>query len=92
MYGSELPSQGSSSDRATVAAATNPAATFYEVGDTWTEDTPTFTQVTASLKIMGGDADIDRFLQQTYSDPNDLDVEIIKGRAKAVAHLYGERY
>ena len=72
--------------------ATNPAATFYETGDTWTEGTPTFTQVTASLKIMGGDADIDRFLQQTYSDPNDLDVEIIKKRAKAVAHLYGERY
>jgi hypothetical protein len=72
--------------------ATNPAATFYDVGDTWSEATPTFTQVTASLKIMGGDADIDRFLQQTYSDPNDLDVEIIKKRAKAVAHLYGEQY
>src|ERR671917_1467703 len=67
--------------------ATNPAATFYDVGDTWTEGTPTFTQVTASLKIMGGDADIDRFLQQTYADPNDLDIEIIKKRAKAVAHL-----
>lgn len=72
--------------------ATNPAATFYDVGDTWSEGTPTFTQVTAALKIMGGDADIDRFLQQTYTDPNDLDVEIIKKRAKAVAHLYGRRY
>lgn len=69
--------------------ATNPAASFYDVGDTWTEATPTFTQVTAPLKIMGGDADIDRFLQQTYADPNDLEVEIIKKRAKAVAHLYG---
>lgn len=71
---------------------TNPAATFYDPGDTWTEGTPTFTQVTAALKIMGGDADIDRFLQQTYADPNDLEVEIIKKRAKAVAHLYADSF
>jgi hypothetical protein len=70
--------------------ATNPAAAFYDVGDTWTEGTPTFTQITAPLKIMGGDADIDRFLQQTYADPNDLEVEIIKKRAKSLAHLFGE--
>jgi hypothetical protein len=61
--------------------ATNPAASFYDVGDTWTEATPTFTQVTAPLRIMGGDADIDRFLQQTYADPNDLEVEMISKRA-----------
>jgi hypothetical protein len=72
--------------------ASNPAASFYDVGDTWTEATPTFTQVTAALKIMGGDADIDRFLQQTYADPNDLEVEIIKKRAKAVAHLFGDGF
>jgi hypothetical protein len=40
---------------------------------------------------MGGDADIDRFLQPAYADPNDREVEIIKKRAKAVAHLFGER-
>jgi HK97 family phage major capsid protein len=72
--------------------ATNPAASFYDVGDTWSEATPTFTQVTAPLRIMGGDADIDRFLQQTYADPNDLEVEIIKKRAKAVAHLFGDAF
>jgi hypothetical protein len=52
--------------------ATLPAASFYNVGDTWTEATPTFTSVTAALKIMGGDADVDNFLQATYADPNDL--------------------
>jgi HK97 family phage major capsid protein len=72
--------------------ATNPAAAFYDVGDTWTEATPTFTPVTAPLRIMGGDADIDRFLQQTYADPNDLEVEIIKKRAKSVAHLFGDAF
>ena len=29
--------------------ATLPAAAFYDVGDTWSEATPTFSQVTAAL-------------------------------------------
>jgi len=37
---------------------------FYDVGDTWTESTPTFDQKIANLKIMGGDADVDNFLKQ----------------------------
>jgi len=56
--------------------ATMPAATFYDVGDTWTEATPTFTQVTTALRIMGGDADVDNFLQATYADPNDIEAEV----------------
>ena len=72
--------------------ATNPAAAFYDVGDTWTEATPTFTQVTAALKILGGDADVDNFLGQTYADPNDLEAEVLMKRAKATAHLYAEQY
>src|SRR5690606_12199656 len=40
------------------AAAT---AEFYAVGGTWTEGTPTFTQQTAVLKILGGDADVDHY-------------------------------
>ena len=51
------------------AAAT---AAFYDVGDTWTESTPTFTQITATLKIVGGDADIDNFLLATRSNVQDL--------------------
>src|SRR4051794_2888734 len=34
--------------------ATLPTASFYDVGDTWTEATPTFTQVQATLKVLGG--------------------------------------
>ena len=72
--------------------ATMPAASFYDVGDTWTEATPTFTQVTAALKIMGGDADVDNFLQATYADPNDIEAEVIASRAKAVAHLFSDTF
>lgn len=68
--------------------ATLPAADFYDVGDTWAEATPTFTTVTAGLKIMGGDADVDNFLQAAYADPNDLDAEVIASRSRAVAHTF----
>jgi HK97 family phage major capsid protein len=69
-----------------------PAATFYDPGDTWTEATPTFTQATAALKIIGGDADVDNFLQATYSDSNDIEAEVIASRAKAVAHKFSDTF
>ena len=71
---------------------TMPAAQFYDVGDTWQEATPEFTQVTVALKILGGDADVDNFLQQTYADPNDLEAIVIESRAKAVAHLFSDTF
>ena len=55
---------------------TMPAVAFYDVGDVWAEATPTFTQVTTALKILGGDADVDNFLQATYADPNDIEAEV----------------
>ena len=70
---------------------TMPDVSFYASGDTWAEATPTFTQVTATLKILGGDADVDNFLQATYADPNDIEAETIASRAKAVAHLFSDR-
>ncbi len=72
--------------------ATMPAAQFYDVGDVWTEATPTFTPVVAALKIMGGDADVDNFLQATYADPNDIEAEVIASRAKSVAYKYNEAF
>ncbi len=72
--------------------STNPVAAFYDVGDTWTEATPTFTQVQATLKILGGDADVDNFLEQTYADTNDLQAEVIAKRAKSVAHLFSDSF
>lgn len=70
--------------------ASMPAASYYDVGDTWSEATPTFAQVTAALKILGGDADVDNFLQATYADPNDVEAEVIASRAKSVAHKFSE--
>jgi len=65
-----------------------PSASFYDVGDTWAEDTPQFTRVTVGLKILGGDADMDQFIQQTRSNINDQEATAIEQKAKAVRHKF----
>lgn len=72
--------------------ATMPAAAFYIPGDTWTEATPTFTQITETLKIMGGDAEVDNFIAQSYANVNDLEAEVLIKRAKATAHKFADTF
>lgn len=72
--------------------ATLPTANFYSVGDTWTEDTPTFNQKTAKLAILGGDSDVDNFLQRVYSNPNDLTATVLAEKAKAVARSWSDTF
>ena len=73
-----------------------PAIEMYDVGDTWQESTPTFTQITATLKIMGGDADVDNYLKATRSNLQDLEGAVIELKTKALRHkwenmfLYGD--
>jgi hypothetical protein len=69
---------------------TLPSIDFYDVGDTWDESTPTFTQVTANLKIMGGDADVDNFLKSTRSNVQDLEAAVIELKAKALRDKFEE--
>jgi hypothetical protein len=69
---------------------TLPSIDFYDVGDTWNESTPTFTQVTANLKIMGGDADVDNFLKSTRSNVQDLEAAVIELKAKALRDKFEE--
>jgi len=44
-------------------------ASFYAVNAVWTEATATFTQKTATLAVLGGDADVDNFIERTRSGP-----------------------
>ncbi len=69
-----------------------PSADFYSVGDTWEESTPTFTQHTATLRILGGDADIDNFLKSTRSNVQDLEAAIVQLKARAVQALFDETF
>lgn len=70
----------------------SPTAAFYDVGDTWTEDTPTFTQVTTNLKVMGGDADVDNFLKTTRSNVQDLEAAVVQLKSKAVQALFDNTF
>jgi HK97 family phage major capsid protein len=72
--------------------STTATASFYNVDDTWTESTPTFTQITATLKIMGGDADIDNYLVATRSNIQDLEAAVIELKAKAVRDLFEDTF
>ncbi len=72
--------------------ATAPTAAFFDVGDVWVESTPTFTQKTANLKIMGGDADIDNFLIATRSNIQDLESAVVQLKAKAVRQLFEDTF
>lgn len=67
-----------------------PTVAFYDVGDTWAESTPTFTQVTATLKILGGDADVDNFVKSTRQNIQDIEAAVIELKAKAVRHKFEE--
>ncbi len=67
-------------------------ASFFDVGDTWTESTPTFTQITATLKILGGDADIDNFLIATRSNVQDLEAAIVQLKAKALQQKFEDTF
>jgi hypothetical protein len=71
------------------AAAT---AAFYDVGDTWAESTPTFTQKTATLKILGGDADVDNFLKTTRSNIQDLEAAVVQLKSRAVQSLFDDTF
>lgn len=84
----EIVGNGLTYNRESTAAT----ASFYDVGDTWTESTPTFTQITATLKIMGGDADIDNYLIATRSNVQDLEVAVIQLKAKAVQQLFEQTF
>ena len=71
---------------------TLPSVDFYDVGDTWVESTPTFEQITANLKIMGGDADVDNFLKSTRSNVQDLEAAVVELKAKAVKDKFEETF
>ena len=67
---------------------TRSGAGFYSVGGTWTESTQVMTQDTATLSILGGDADVDNFVASTRSNILDVQGEVLKDKIKAVREKY----
>lgn len=62
-------------------------ASWYSVGDTWTPSQPAWAQRTVELTILGGDADVDKFIQQTRKDQN-VEGAVIEMKAKAIANEF----
>jgi len=71
---------------------TQPTAQMIAVGDTVTESTGTRTQVTAALKIMVMDSDLDLFEKKTMSDVNDLEAILLAEASKAMAYKFDDLF
>ncbi|MBM3156454.1 MAG: phage major capsid protein [Chloroflexi bacterium] len=69
-----------------------PTVAFYDVGDTWSEGAPTFTQVTATLKICGGDADVDNYIKKTRSNVQDAEAAVIGLKSQALANKFDDTF
>jgi hypothetical protein len=67
---------------------TLPNAAFYDPNEVWAESTGDTTQVTATIRILGGDADADNFIQATRSDKTDIKADTIMRKAKAVKYTF----
>lgn len=71
---------------------TLPGAAFRAVNAGYTESTGTFVQTTETLSILGGDADVDTFIQQTRSDLNDQRAMQTRGKVKAAVATYQDTF
>lgn len=63
-------------------------ATWLDPNDAVTESAATFTEVVAKLRILAGDVDVDKFLQQTMGETNDQMAIQIAKKAKAVGREF----
>lgn len=72
--------------------ATLPTVAFRTVNEGYTEASASFTQVTASLKMLGGDVDVDKFIAQTRGNLNDQRAIQTELKAKAVAEAYTTQF
>ena len=65
-----------------------PAVAFRTVNEGYVESGSTFVQKTASLKMLGGDVDVDKFIAQTRGNINDQRAIQTELKAKAIAETY----
>ena len=72
---------------------TLPGVAWYDVNESWGAPTPpTFDQITATLKILGENADVDNFLKATRSNIQDLEAVVIELTAKALKREFEDTF
>lgn len=72
--------------------ATLPGVAFRSVNEAYTESTGTVVQATESLVILGGDADVDTFIQRTRSDLNDQRAIQTRLKVKAASYKFQDAF
>jgi hypothetical protein len=72
--------------------ATLPGVAFRLVNEAYTESTGTFNQATEGLVILGGDADVDRFIVQTRGSLNDQRAEQTALKVKAASYKFQDHF
>lgn len=69
-----------------------PGAEFRAVNSAYAESTGSVTSATESLVILGGDADVDTYLQLTRSNLLDQRATQVEMKARAVAHKFNDAF
>jgi hypothetical protein len=69
-----------------------PGAEFRAVNASYAESTGSLTSQTEGLVILGGDADVDRYLQITRSDLLDQRATQVEMKARSVAHKFNDTF
>ncbi|QWY82284.1 major capsid protein [Gordonia phage Meyran] len=72
--------------------ATLPGVAFRGVNEAYVESTGTFNQATERLVILGGDADVDRFIQKTRSNRYSQRAEQDKLKVKALSFKMNDHF
>jgi hypothetical protein len=71
---------------------TLPGVAFRSVNEGYVESTGTVVQATESLVILGGDADVDTFIQQTRSNLNDQRATQTAMKVKAMSYKFQDTF
>lgn len=72
--------------------ATLPDVEFRAVNGSYSESTGTVNQKSETLAILGGDADVDRFIQQTRSNLNDQRATQTAMKVKAISYKFQDTF
>lgn len=74
------------------AEDTLPGVQFRAVNDGYDESTGTVVQATEKLVILGGDADVDRFIVQTRGNLNDQRAVQTRMKVKAASYFFQDKF
>lgn len=72
--------------------ASLPGVAFRSVNEAYTESTGAFSQASESLVILGGDADVDRFIVQTRGNLNDQRAAQTALKVKAASYKFQDHF